>query len=208
MKISRDNLIAIADQTWATECAEIKQLINYINQDSFIRCVKVLDDCSGKIITTGAGTSAAAAKKISHSLCCVGVPSFYLVPSDAVHGGLGAVCKNDVVIAISKGGNTHEIISMLPAIKSKDAFLIGVTENEQSVLASSSDLFIKIKIQKEPDPFGMLATASTIAVIAFFDAVCIALMKIRKFTKQEFALIHPGGAVGEKLRESLKQKSK
>jgi D-arabinose 5-phosphate isomerase GutQ len=124
----------------------------------------------------------------------------FLSPGDGVHGGLGAVQAEDVVIAISKGGNTREVANLVPAIRAKRAFLIGVTENPESVLARSSDLFLRVAVEREPDPFNMLATASTMAVIAVFDAVCIALMTVTHYTRAQFALIHPGGAVGDRLR--------
>jgi D-arabinose 5-phosphate isomerase GutQ len=141
----------------------------------------------------------AAARKIAHSLSCVERPALFLSPGDCVHGGLGAVQPDDIVVAISKGGSTREIINILGAVKTKKAFLIGVTENPDSVLAKQSDLLMRVKVDKEPDPFNMLATASTMAVIAVFDAVCIALMEATGYTREQFAVIHPGGAVGDRL---------
>lgn len=116
-----------------------------------------------------------------------------------MHGGLGAVQKDDVVIAISKGGGTREIVNLLPAIRTKGAYLIGVTEREDSVLAREASLLLKVKVEREPDEFNMLATASTMAVIAVFDAVCIALMEVTGYTREQFAVIHAGGAVGARL---------
>jgi D-arabinose 5-phosphate isomerase GutQ len=109
------------------------------------------------------------------------------------------VTGKDVVIAISKGGNTREVVNLLQTIKAKRAFLIGVTEREESALERSSDLWLRVAVEREPDPFNMLATASTMAVVAVFDAVCIALMERTGYTREQFALIHPGGAVGDRL---------
>jgi len=147
----------------------------------------------------------AAAKKIAHSLSCVEVPSFFLNPCDAVHGALGSFQKNDIAILISKGGNTKEIVNLIPALKEKKALLIGVTENEKSIIATHSDLTLKVAIEREADEFNMLATTSTMTVVAVFDAVCIALMNYKGFTKEQFALIHPGGAVGERLIKDIQK---
>jgi KpsF/GutQ family protein len=193
---------ATARRVWQAEAAAVGRLDQVVDRRAFERCVAVLARGRGKVLTAGAGTSAAAARKIAHSLCCVERPALFLSPGDAVHGGLGAVQKEDVVIAISKGGNTREIVNLLPAIKAKRAFLIGVTEQADSELARQSDLLLRVKVEREPDPFNMLATASTLAVIAVFDAVCIALMDATGYTRDKFALIHPGGAVGGRLREA------
>lgn len=120
-----------------------------------------------------------------------------------MHGGLGLVQPEDVVIAISKGGNTREIVSLIPSIRTKGARLIGVTENGNSVLAQGADLWLEVRVEREPDPFNMLATASTLAVLAVFDAVCIAVMQMTGYTREQFVLIHPGGAVGERLQAAV-----
>lgn len=181
------------------ESKSISDLIRTVSRDTVLEVIKVIGDCKGKVIAAGCGTSAAAAKKIVHSLCCVERPAVYVNPADAVHGALGLLQKEDVFILISKGGNTREILSMIPACKTKGAKLIGVTENPDSVLARESDIFLRIKVEKEPCPFNMLATASTLAVIAVFDAICIALMHYTHYTREQFAVIHPGGAVGDRL---------
>jgi KpsF/GutQ family protein len=201
--MNEDKIIKKALHVWDTSFQAIKDLNNNIDIDSFLKCIKIIAGCKGRIITSGAGTSGAAAKKIAHSLSCIERPSFFLSPSDAVHGALGSVRKNDIVILISKGGNTTEIIKMIPALKTKKAFIIAVTENDGSVLAIKSNLLLKIKVAEEADDFNMLATTSTMAVVAVFDAVCICLMEYMDYSKEKFAVIHPGGAVGDRL---LKEK--
>ena len=185
--------------TWTIEANSINNLCESMDKDAATSIVELLGDCQGKILVAGCGTSAAAAKKVAHSLCCVERPACYLNPSDAVHGGLGLLQKEDVLILISKGGNTKEILNLIPACQIKGAKLIAVTENENSVLAQNADILYKVKVEKEPCPFNMLATASTLAVIAAFDAVCIALMHYTHYTKEAFAVIHPGGDVGSRL---------
>jgi KpsF/GutQ family protein len=192
-----------ASNVWSTASQELKNLSNNIDFDSFLKCIKIIAGCSGHIITSGSGTSGTAAKKITHSLSCIERPSFFLSPSDALHGGLGAVKENDIAVLISKGGNTAEIIKMIPALKRKKAFIIAVTENDRSTLAGNSDLLLKVKVAKEADDFNMLATTSTMAVIAVFDAICICLMEYMDYSEEKFAVIHPEGAVGKRL---LKEK--
>lgn len=194
----------LAREVWDSEAASIQALPDIVSPAAFNQCVAKLTACTGRVLTTGCGTSAAAAKKIAHSLCCIERPAAFLSPGDAVHGGLGLVQAEDIVIAISKGGSTPEIANMLPAIKTKKAFLVGVTENGESILAKQSDLWLRVKVEREPDPFNMLATASTMAVIAVFDAVCIALMRTTGYTREQFAVIHPGGAVGRRLAQGEK----
>lgn len=201
--MNNDKIMTKASYVWNTASKALKDLIHNIDDDSFLKCVKVIAACKGRIITSGSGTSGAAAKKISHSLSCIERPSFFLSPSDALHGALGSVQRNDIAILISKGGRTTEVTKMIPTLKRKKAFIIGVTENDKSTIAAKSDLLLKIKVAKEADDFNMLATTSTMAVIAVFDAVCICLMEYMGYSKEKFAVIHPGGAVGKRL---LKEK--
>ncbi len=187
--------------TLQSEADTIRQLAKDINPAQIEDVTNVIIDCKGKIITSGCGTSGAAARKIAHTLNCVECPALFLSPADAVHGGLGVVQKGDVVILLSKGGATPEINQMILACEKKDAIIIGVTEKEDSYLAKKSKYILKIKIDKEPDDFNMLATASTMAVTAVFDAIAIAVTRIRGYSKKEFLLIHPGGDVGNRLLE-------
>ncbi len=197
--MSRVDTAALVKQTLLAEAQAIAELPARVDMNAVERSVEALATCRGRVVTSGCGTSAAAAKKIAHTLCCVGCPALFLSPADAVHGGLGVVQTGDVVIAISKGGGTREIVSMLDVFSAKKTTLIGVTENTDSVLARYSTIVLRVKVEREPDEFNMLATASTMAVIAVFDAICVALMKRTGYTREQFALIHPGGAVGERL---------
>ena len=185
--------------TWKIESDAIASLANAISPEIIIDTVKLIAGCKGRIITSGCGTSGAAAIKIAHSLCCIERPAAFLPPADAVHGKLGLLQPDDILILISKGGNTPELLNLIPACKTKGAKLIAVTENTQSALAQNADIVITAAAKKEPCPFNMLATASTMTVIAAFDAICIALMQYTGYTREQFAVIHPGGAVGERL---------
>ena len=112
---------------------------------------------------------------------------------------MGSVQKGDMAILISKGGETREVVELIPPLKTKDVFTIAVTEDEGSILARECELFLKVKVEREADPFNMLATTSTMAVIAVFDAICVALIEYTGFTREKFAVIHPAGAVGKRL---------
>lgn len=192
-------IVAEIERTLRIEASSISSLENRLDMDTMYRIVKTIADCRGKIIVSGCGTSAMAARKVVHSLNCIECPALFLSPSDAVHGGLGVLQKEDILILISKGGNTTELLKIIPACKTKKAVLIGISENPDSAIAKASNIYLKVSIDSEPCRFNMLATASTLSVIAVFDAICIALMQETGYTKEQFAIIHPGGAVGERL---------
>lgn len=187
------------EKTMEMESSAIKDAMHGIDGEQLEHVFTLLLECKGKVLISGCGTSAAAAKKIAHTLCCVLCPAVFLTPSDAVHGGMGITSPGDLAILISKGGCTKEISSMITPLHDLGAVVVGVTENELSQLAKESDALLKIKTEKEPDAFNMLATSSTLAVISVFDALSIALADAKKFTKKQFAVIHPGGDVGKRL---------
>lgn len=188
-------------RTLSIEATSIQSLIESLDMDKMVQVVRLIGDCKGRIIVAGCGTSAMAAKKIVHSLNCIERPAVFLTPSDAAHGGLGILQPGDIFILISKGGNTKELIQLIPACRAKSATLIGVTENPESIIAKEADICLIVKIDTEPCRFNMLATASTLAVISVFDSICITLMQYTNYTKEQFAIIHPNGAVGERLSE-------
>lgn len=197
--MNSDEIWNKALHVWSVGAAELDRLRSSVDRDAFVRLVRAIGDSKGRTAVAGVGTSGAAAKKIAHSLCCIERPAYFLSPGDAVHGALGAVQPGDVAILISKGGGTREIVNLIPSLKAKNAFIVGVTERADSPLALASDLLYRIKIEREADEFNMLATTSTMAVVAAFDAVCIALMAYTNYTREQFAVIHPSGAVGERL---------
>ena len=153
-----------------------------------------------RVITAGCGTSGIVAEKISHMLNVIEVSSFFLAPGNSVHGGLGAIQKGDIVVLVTKGGNTQEIINYIPMCKSKGATIIGVTEAEDSILGISSDILFIIKVKSEPCPWNLIASGSILACIAAWDAIIFSVMQRTNFTKEQFGLTHPGGLVGDKLR--------
>lgn len=188
----------------AIEAESVRRLSEELDEQQVLDTAKALMNCRGKVILSGCGTSAMAAKKIAHSLNCIEIPALFLTPSDAVHGGLGVLQEDDILILISKGGGTEELVRLIPACRTKKALLIGVSENPQSVIAQNADIYLRVKVEQEPCRFNMLATASTLAVISMFDSICIALMQMTGYTREQFAVIHPAGAVGDRLLNKLK----
>lgn len=153
-----------------------------------------------KVIVAGCGTAGMAGKRISHTLSVCEIPSFFLSPADSIHGGMGAMQKGDVLILLSKSGNTREILNFLPVAKAKDLIVIGVTQNADSKLGQSADVILRIYTEKEPDKWGIISSASTLAFISAFDAIAFWIMEQTGYTKEEFYLIHTGGGVGDILR--------
>lgn len=202
--MTEQEILSEINRCLTMEAESIARLWQTLEQEAVLAVAKALMNCKGKVILSGCGTSAMAARKVAHSLSCIEIPALFLSPADAVHGALGVLQKEDILILISKGGNTQELVNLIPACKTKGALLIGVSENPESVIAGQADIYLKVKVEQEPCRFNMLATASTLAVIATFDAICIALMQMTGYTREQFAVIHPGGAVGERLLNKLK----
>lgn len=192
-------IISEVNRCISMEADAIGKLTEVLDEKAVLETAKALQNCKGKVILSGCGTSAMAAKKIAHSLCCIEIPALFLSPADAVHGGLGVLQEDDILILISKGGNTQELVNLIPACRTKKAKLISVSENPDSKIAQAADIYMKVKAEREPCRFNMLATSSTLAVISTFDAICIALMQMTGYTREQFAVIHPGGEVGERL---------
>ena len=174
--------------------------LDYAVMDQIVDLLLTLKARGKKVVTAGCGTSGVAAQKIAHTLSVIEVPSLFLSPANSIHGGMGVIQQGDVVILLAKGGTTQEILNYLPACKKKGATVIGVTENENSPLGRGCDILLKVSVEKEPCPWGLIASGSIVAAIAAWDAIAFAVMQHNGFTKKDFFLTHPGGSVGEKLR--------
>ena len=185
------------------EAQEIEKLENSLSGEQLEQVKRALLRCTGKVILTGCGTSGTAAKKISHTLNCIEIPALFLSPAEGLHGGLGAATKEDIVI--SKGGKSFEMDSILRSCNQMGVATIAVTENEDTYLARNTTMQLFVRVDREPDSFNMLATASTMAVIAVFDALAIEMAEEKNFTKEHFLRIHPGGEVGERLKSQLNE---
>lgn len=196
------------DKTLRMEASAIEALtkkLDYNVLDQIVELLVNIKKHNNRLILSGCGTSGTAAKRIAHIFSCIEVPAMFLSPAAAPHGEMGFIQKGDVVVLIAKGGNTSEICGLIPCCKAKGAILIGVTHNANSVLAKNADILMLMDTGEEPDPWGLLACASTLGVVAAWDAILHAVMRLNGITQEEFLLIHPGGATGEALIESLKK---
>jgi len=191
-------IIEQARQVLAVEAAAIENLIPRIN-GQFTAAVKMILECKGRVIVTGMGKSGIIGKKIAATLASTGTPAFFLHPAEGIHGDLGMVTADDIVLALSNSGETPEILSILPAIKRIGAAIIAMCGREQSTLVHNADNFLDVTVCQEACPLGLAPTASTTATLAMGDALAIALLSERKFTPEDFALFHPGGSLGRKL---------
>ncbi len=191
-------IIEQARQVLSIEAAAIEALIPRIN-GQFTAAVQMILACKGRVIVTGMGKSGLVGKKIAATLASTGTPSFFLHPAEGIHGDLGMVTAEDIVLALSNSGETAEIISIIPAIKRIGAPIIAMCGREQSALAQTAEIFLDVSVCQEACPLGLAPTASTTATLAMGDALAVALLSERKFTPEDFALFHPGGSLGRKL---------
>jgi arabinose-5-phosphate isomerase len=167
--------------------------------ENFTRAVEIIYNCKGRVIVTGMGKSGLVAEKIVATMNSTGTPAVFLHPADAVHGDLGMVRKEDVIICISKSGHTREILQLIPMFKRIGMPIISLVGNVKSPLAASSTVVLDVSVKEEACPFDLAPTASTTATLAFGDALAIALLEKRQFTKEQFAFYHPGGNLGKRL---------
>ena len=197
MKLTK-NIISIAKNVLQNETDAIKNLLNHIN-DEFEACVLALLEAKGRIIVTGIGKSAIIANKIVATLNSTGTPAIFMHAADAIHGDLGMIQKDDIVICLSKSGNTPEIKVLVPLIKRAGCKLIGLIGNMNSYLSEQSDFVINATVDKEACPLNLAPTTSTTAALVLGDALAICLLEMRNFTREDFARFHPGGALGKQL---------
>ena len=187
-----------AIETLKIEADAVEKLIPRID-DEFVRAVQCILDCTARVVITGMGKSGHIGQKIAATLASTGTPSFFMHPAEAFHGDLGMVTEKDVVIAISNSGESSEIVNILPIIRRIGATIIAMCGRRESSLGQYSDYFVDISVEREACPLGLAPTASTTATLAMGDAIAMTLMSARNFTSQDFAMFHPGGALGRKL---------
>lgn len=180
------------------ESRAILDLVPRIGAD-FDRAVEALLGCRGSVVVTGMGKSGLIGQKISATLASTGTPSLFLHPADAIHGDLGRVVARDVVMAISYSGDTQELLALVPSVKRLGAPLVALTGNPRSALAAAADVHLDVSISEEACPLGLAPTASTTAALAMGDALAMALLARRGFTVDDFAVLHPGGRLGQRL---------
>lgn len=187
-----------AQKVLQLEAEAILDLIPRIDEH-FDAAVEMILACQGRVVMTGMGKSGIIAHKISATLASTGTPSFYLHPAEGIHGDLGMVTADDVVIAMSNSGETGEVLNILPSLRRIGAKLIAMVGNAESTLAKNSDVVLDVGVKREACPLGLAPTASTTAALAFGDALAMALMGKHHFTSKQFAVFHPGGSLGRKL---------
>lgn len=188
----------IAKKTLEIEASSISGLINHINDD-FVKTIQLILESKGRVVITGIGKSANICQKIVASLNSTGTPSIFMHAADAIHGDLGNVLKDDVVICISKSGDTPEIKSLVPLVKSFGNNLIAITGNPSSFLGKQSTYVLNTFVEKEACPNNLAPTSSTTAQLAMGDAIAVCLLESRGFDSKDFAKFHPGGTLGKKL---------
>ncbi|WP_136669311.1 SIS domain-containing protein [Flavobacterium sp. H122] len=196
--ITKENILASAKKTILEESETIAQLVNYLNED-FASAVGLIHNSKGRLIVTGIGKSAIIAQKMVATFNSTGTPSMFLHASEAIHGDLGMVQDGDVIICISKSGNSPEIKVLAPLLKRFGNTLIGMTANLTSFLAKESHLVLNAHAEKEACPNNLAPTNSTTAQLVLGDALAVCLMEMQNFKSEDFAKYHPGGALGKKL---------
>lgn len=195
---STDTIKVIAQKTISTESKAITNLSNYIDED-FVKSVETIHQSKGRLVVTGIGKSAIIAQKIVATMNSTGTPSIFLHASEAIHGDLGMLQPEDVVICISKSGNSPEIKVLVPIIQRFGNILIAMTGNRTSFLAKGAHYILDTTVEKEACPLNLAPTSSTTAQLVMGDAVAVCLMELNDFKSEDFAKYHPGGALGKKL---------
>jgi len=194
--------IDVANRVLDIESAAIKNLKGTLNK-SFIEACEACGNCKGKIIVMGLGKSGHIADKIAATFASTGTPAFFIHPSEAIHGDLGMIDKEDVVLILSNSGETEEIVSLIPIIKKMGITIIALTGNKKSKLSNEANIHLNVEVKEEACPMNLAPTASTTAALAMGDAIAVALLEKKGFTKEDFAKSHPGGSLGKKLLLSL-----
>ena len=194
--------IDVANRVLDIESAAIKDLKGTLNK-SFVEACEACGNCKGKIIVMGLGKSGHIADKIAATFASTGTPAFFIHPSEAIHGDLGMIDKEDIVLILSYSGETEEIVSLIPIIKNMGITIIALTGNQKSKLSKEATINLNVEVKEEACPMNLAPTASTTAALAMGDAIAVALLEKKGFTKEDFAKSHPGGVLGKKLLLSL-----
>jgi arabinose-5-phosphate isomerase len=196
--IKKENILASAKKTILSESESIAKLTQFLD-DNFVNAVEIIYESKGRLVVTGIGKSAIIAQKIVATLNSTGTPSLFLHASEAIHGDLGMLQPSDVVICISKSGNSPEIKVLVPLLKRFGNKLIAITGNTTSFLGKEADFVLNTYVDSEACPINLAPTNSTTAQLVMGDAIAVCLMEMKNFTAEDFAKYHPGGALGKKL---------
>ena len=193
-----EEILQTARATLERESSAVASLVQQLGPD-FVAVAETLLACQGHVLVAGSGTSHAVGARLAHLLSCCGTPALFVHPGDSQHGLSGAVTSRDVLIALSKGGDTAEVNHLAHVAKERGAKVIALTEKPASTLGRLSNLILCVKAPPDADPYGMIATGSSLVNAAFGDALCVVLLHMRGYTREQFGATHPGGAVGKRL---------
>ena len=196
----RDTVLETAKAAIRSEIGALENLLQAID-GNFVEVVDLVNCSLGRVVVTGVGKSGHIGKKIAATLSSLGTPAYFVHATEGVHGDLGMITSEDIVIAISNSGKTRETLDLLVPIRQIGAKLVALPSRSASELARQADLVLNIGVQTEADPLGLAPTNSTTATLALGDALAIALSVNKKFTREDFGVFHPGGSLGEKLQE-------
>ncbi len=196
--LSKDNIRQQALDTIALEATSVEGLKSYVNDD-FISVVELIHKSKGRVVVTGIGKSAVIAQKLVATFNSTGTPALFMHAADAIHGDLGMILPEDVVILISKSGSSPEIKVLIPFVKNFGNTVVAISGNEKSYLATNADYFINTTVSKEACPNNLAPTTSTTAQLVMGDALAVCLLSLKGFTAEDFARFHPGGALGKRL---------
>jgi arabinose-5-phosphate isomerase len=195
VKVNVDKIIEEVLDIEARAILDLKTKI----KEQINECMDLIINCNGRVVVTGIGKSGLIGKKIAATFASTGTPSFFMHPAEGLHGDLGMVTKNDIVLAISNSGETEEVLKIIPSIKRIGAKMIALVGNSNSTLAEKSDVVISYGTVQEVCPLGLAPTTSTTVTLVIGDALAVALLKARNFKPENFAIFHPGGSLGRKL---------
>lgn len=202
--MNHPDLLHIAKNALAIEINELENLKNRLDEN-FLKAVEIINSSKGKLIIVGIGKSAHVGNKMVATLNSTGTPAQFLHASEAIHGDLGVIQKNDVVLCISNSGNSPEIVNLLPFLKDYSSSLIGMTGNLNSKLAEFSEVVLNTSVEKEACPIKLAPTSSTTVQMALGDALAVCLMELNGFRENDFAKFHPGGSLGKNLTAKVEQ---
>lgn len=190
----------MAKQAYITEYECIREMLNYFDENVYCDAIQLLKSAE-RIGTIGCGHSGIICQHFAHLMCCIDKPAKFISPAEAVHGGTGFLQKGDVCVFASRGGKTKELLPVLDICKKKDVKIITITENMKSPLAEGADVVIKQYVNRETDKYNCQGTTSSTALAVIFHVLQTALIEETDFKNEQFALVHPGGAVGERLNK-------
>ncbi|MCB5190163.1 KpsF/GutQ family sugar-phosphate isomerase [Methylobacillus arboreus] len=190
--------LQLAREVLAIEAQEVQALAERLDEN-FVNAVELILQCRGRVVVTGIGKSGHIGNKIAATLASTGTPAFFIHPAEASHGDIGMITQDDVVIALSNSGEADELLAILPPLKRIGAPIISISGNRHSTLSKAATIFLDAHVSQEACPLGLAPTASTTAALALGDALAVTLLDQRGFSREDFALVHPGGSIGRRL---------